>query len=71
VEANFKIGDQVTLKSGSVIMTVERVSADGIACVWAVDTDIRREVFVAATLKLYEYVRSEVIPRRSRWDRAF
>ena len=30
----FKAGDLVVLKSGSALMTVERVDGDELACVW-------------------------------------
>lgn len=59
MEQKFKPGDVVMLKSGGVPMTAEIVSEsrDGstyaVTCVWFVETDQRRDVFMQEALQEY------------------
>lgn len=50
----FSAGDIVQLKSGGERMTVEEVNGNEITCVWSESKKLQRQVFVAATLKVYK-----------------
>ncbi|MFO8027350.1 MAG: DUF2158 domain-containing protein [Opitutales bacterium] len=47
----FKVGDVVELKSGSVKMTIEEITDDlGVSCVWYDGTQPQRDAFPESTL---------------------
>jgi uncharacterized protein YodC (DUF2158 family) len=46
----FNAGDEVQIKSGSDVMTVEAVEGDKVKCVWMVSGHVKRDTFVAAVL---------------------
>lgn len=48
----FKVGDVVQLKSGSVTMTIEEIDEDGdVSCVWFEGKQPQRGSFPVATLQ--------------------
>jgi uncharacterized protein YodC (DUF2158 family) len=49
----FQVGDVVTLKSGGVRMTVEKIEEDGVSCIWQEANKTQRETFAAAVLEKY------------------
>jgi uncharacterized protein YodC (DUF2158 family) len=51
--SQYAVGSVVSLNSGGQGMTVERVDADSVACVW-IDRDgrVRRDSFLGACLRL-------------------
>lgn len=51
--ADFKIGDTVVLKSGSPIMTVEKVKDSSISCIWFDGTKKLDSSFPPDTLEIY------------------
>lgn len=51
--ADFKIGDTVVLKSGSPIMTVEKVKDASISCIWFDGTKKLDGSFPPDTLEIY------------------
>jgi uncharacterized protein YodC (DUF2158 family) len=53
--ADFKIGDTVVLKSGSPIMTVEKVKDSSISCIWFDGTKKLNDPFPPNTLKIYNF----------------
>lgn len=50
---NFKIGDIVQLKSGSIKMTIESISEESINCVWMTGGDLKRDVFNRDSIDYY------------------
>jgi uncharacterized protein YodC (DUF2158 family) len=54
VNENFKIGDEVQLKTGGPSMTVEAELESGkLVCVWFEKNTPKKDVFVKETLKKY------------------
>lgn len=51
--SDFGVGDTVQLKSGGDVMTVEKMEADTVSCVWMVDKKVMRDTFVRATLEKF------------------
>jgi uncharacterized protein YodC (DUF2158 family) len=59
--SNFKKGDEVQLKSGGPVMTIEELGdfqdthgiADGARCIWFDHNDIKQRVFDVATLEIF------------------
>ena len=50
---SFKVGDIVVLKSGSNVMTVNKVLGnDDVLCIWFIDGDFRSYTFSPETLRL-------------------
>jgi uncharacterized protein YodC (DUF2158 family) len=48
----FVVGDEVQLKSGGAVMTIERIDHDDdVRCVWFEGKKVQRGTFVAATLR--------------------
>lgn len=47
---DFKIGDLVTLKSGSPVMTIVAAIEGNFQCAWFVDGDVRDAVFSPPSL---------------------
>lgn len=61
--SEIKKGDEVKLKSGGPVMTVQDLGdyimgagiEDGVKCIWFEDKDVKERVFDAATLVKHEY----------------
>lgn len=59
--SRFRKGDEVQLKSGGPVMTIEELGnfqdthgiADGARCIWFDHKDIRQRVFDVATLEIF------------------
>ena len=59
--SNFKKGDEVQLKSGGPVMTIEELGnyqetqgiADGAKCIWFDNKEIKQRVFDVATLEIF------------------
>jgi uncharacterized protein YodC (DUF2158 family) len=55
VNDQFKVGDVVVLRSGSIPMTVEEIDGKDVSCVWMDEKrKMERGTFPAATLQRYE-----------------
>lgn len=54
MEPKFKPGDQVMLQSSSPFMTVEWTTNGDVTCIWFINNEPRKEVFVEALLKTRE-----------------
>ena len=50
---DFAVGDCVVLKSGSDIMTTEKIEGHHVTCVWHYNHEHHRETYAAASLKKY------------------
>lgn len=61
----FKIGDLVTLTSGSMRMAVEAVEDGRIACVWCHEGEIGRDNFDGRLLRKWEHREEEHRPARA------
>jgi len=60
---DFKIGDLVTLASGSMRMTVEAVEEGRVACVWCHEGLIGRDGFDPRLLKRWEFREEDRAPK--------
>jgi uncharacterized protein YodC (DUF2158 family) len=48
---DFVPGETVRLKSGGLIMTIEKVEGETVTCVWTLKGKVMREIFVATALQ--------------------
>lgn len=64
MEAKFKVGDVVQLKSGGTRMTIEEVDDDQVACTWFERKKLERATFIAGALIKYQPRQGGVISSR-------
>lgn len=55
----FKIGDEVQIKSGGPVMTIESVTGEKVVTIWWRDELLMRDTFIDQTLKKYESTKSQ------------